>query len=79
MNLSRRSVGTGLAAAVAAIPTIAIARPDPIARIKHHTAELERAMREAYGVEVDVLSYEKTKDCSHSLINPRRCARGRRP
>ena len=47
MNLSRRSVGTGLAAAVAAIPTIAIARPDPIARIKHHTAELESASERA--------------------------------
>ena len=60
--LTRRSVATGIAAACVAIPTVAIARPDPFARIKHHTAELEKAMRDAYGAEVDVLSYAKTKD-----------------
>ena len=60
--LSRRNVLTGSVAALAAIPVTAIAARDPIARIKHHTAELQRAMREAYGAEVDVLSYEKTKE-----------------
>jgi len=63
MNLTRRSVATGLAAAVAAVPAMAPAWPDPMARIKHHTAELEKALRDAYGVEVAVLRYEKTDDC----------------
>ncbi len=58
--LTRRSVTTGLVAAVTAIPALglAIARGDPVDRIKHHTAELAKAMREQYGVEVEVLSFD---------------------
>ena len=61
--LSRRSVTTGLAAAVAAIPAVGLAsaaRRDPVERIKNLTRELEQAMRDCYGVAVTVLSYEAT-------------------
>ena len=58
--LSRRSVTTGLAAAVTAIPALGLsvaAHSDPLNRIKQHTRELERAMRDCYGAEVKVLTY----------------------
>jgi len=63
--LTRRSVTTGLAAAVAAIPAVGLAlasRCDPLERIKQLTQKLELAMREAYGVEVSVLTYPKTDE-----------------
>lgn len=65
--ISRRSVTTGLAAAVTAIPAVGLcvaARGDPLARIKHCTQELERALAEHYpGAEIltlggDMLSEE---------------------
>jgi hypothetical protein len=63
--LSRRSVTTGLAAAAAAIPALGLAiatRGDPVERIKHHTRELEKAMRELYGTkEVAVLRFEPSE------------------
>ena len=63
--LSRRSVTTGLAAAVTAIPAVGLcnrATVDPFERIRHLTKELEQAMIEAYGVEVTVLAYDKTAE-----------------
>jgi hypothetical protein len=58
--LSRRSVTTGIAAAVTAIPTMGlavVARGDPLARIKQCTQELERALAEYYpGAEIVNLS-----------------------
>ena len=61
--LSRRSVTTGLAAVVTAIPVVgsSVALGDAREWIKHHTRELERAMRDYYGVEVETLSYEPTE------------------
>jgi hypothetical protein len=63
--LSRRSVTTGLVAVVTAVPSVALAiaaRGDPLERIKQLTCELEEAMREAYGVEVQTLAYPKTDE-----------------
>ena len=46
--LTRRSVTTGIAAAVAAIPTLGLAaKGDPVARIGHLTLELEQADRKS--------------------------------
>ncbi len=48
--LSRRSVTTGLAAAVTALsigPTVA-GKNDPRERVKHLASELQKAMRECY-------------------------------
>ena len=59
--LSRRSVTTGLAAAVAAVPAVSISaglKSDAAARVEHHTRELEKAMRDPYGREVEVLRFE---------------------
>jgi len=36
------------------------ARGDPEERIRHHTRELEKAMRDHYGVEVETLRFEAT-------------------
>jgi hypothetical protein len=49
-TLTRRSLATGLAAAVAAIPAVKLcaAREDAYERIRRLTAELEEAMRVAY-------------------------------
>lgn len=50
---------------VTAIPALAlpvVARSGPFERIRHHTRELEEAMREAYGVEVETLTFPKTDD-----------------
>jgi hypothetical protein len=70
--LSRRSVTTGLAAAVTAIPALrlcAARKSDPMDRIKHHTAELANAMREQYGVEVEVLAFcEKSHEVPCVLV-----------
>jgi len=63
--LSRRSVTTGLAAAVTAIPTVGLsvaARGDPGGRIRHHIRELERAMRDHYDAEVETLRFEVPGD-----------------
>lgn len=49
-HLTRRSVTTGMLAAVTAIPAVGlavVARSDPLERIKHHTASLAQAMRGA--------------------------------
>jgi len=54
--LSRRSVTTGLAAAVTALP--AGFKSDAAARVEHHTRELKKAMRDLYGLEVEVLRFE---------------------
>jgi hypothetical protein len=62
---NRRSVTAGLAAAVTTIPALGLAiaaRSDPLERIKHHTRELERAMRDCYGVEVQTLTFDKQGD-----------------
>lgn len=59
-TLSRRSVTTGLAAAVVAIPAVGLAVAaigDPVERVKRLTRELEEAMREAYGGEVLTCSW----------------------
>ena len=61
--LSRRSVTTGLAAAVTAIPAVGLCaglKTDAAARIEHHTGELKKAMRDLYGREVEVLRFEPT-------------------
>ena len=61
--LSRRSVTTGLAAAVMAIPAVGLCasrKSDATARVEHHTRELEKAMRDLYGLEVEVLRFEPT-------------------
>jgi hypothetical protein len=71
-SLSRRSVAGGLAAAVTAIPALghcAARKSDPMDRIKHLTAELAKAMREQYGVEVEVLAFcEKSHEVPCVLI-----------
>jgi hypothetical protein len=69
--LSRRSVTTGIVAAVTAIPALAlpvVARSNPFERIKNHTRELEEAMREAYGVEVETLTFAKTDDMKPTVF-----------
>jgi hypothetical protein len=60
-NLTRRSVMAGSAAVVAAIPTLAICASDAAARVEHHTRELEQAMRDLYGREVQMLRFEPTE------------------
>ena len=59
--VTRRSVTTGLAAVVTAIPAVGLAREDPLERIKKLTRELGEAMREAYGVEVETLTFDAEK------------------
>ena len=62
--LSRRSVTGGIAAALAAIPSVGLCNgveTDALERIKHHTRELEKAMRDCYGVDVESRSYAPTK------------------
>ena len=66
--LSRRSVTTGMVAAVTAIPALVVARSDPLERVKHHTRELEEAMREAYGVEVETIAFHKTDDMKRMVF-----------
>jgi hypothetical protein len=64
-TFSRRSVATGLAAAVTAIPVLGFAispKRDALEQIKHHTRELEKAMRDCYGVEVETLTYKATAE-----------------
>jgi hypothetical protein len=47
------------AAAITAIPVLGLrAESNAETRIKHHTAELERAMLEKYGRKVEVLRFE---------------------
>ena len=58
--LSRRSVTTGLAAAIPAIGLCAGLKSDARARVEHHTRELEKAMRDLYGREVKVVKFEPT-------------------
>jgi hypothetical protein len=61
--LSRRSVTTGMLAGVAAIPAVGLCaalKSNAKARIEYHTRELEKAMREAYGVEVDARIWDGT-------------------
>ena len=61
--VTRRSVTTGLAAAVTLIPAVgfcASLKSDASARVEHHTRELEKAMRDLYGREVQMLRFEPT-------------------
>ena len=61
--LSRRSVTAGLAAAVTLIPAVGLCaslKTDASARVEHHSRELEKAMRDLYGLEVEVLRFEPT-------------------
>ena len=63
--LSRRSITTGIATAAAAIPALGLAiatRSDAAERVKHHTRELEKAMRDLYGTKkVAVLRFEPSE------------------
>ncbi len=62
--LSRRSVIAGSAAVVTAIPAAGLAaslQGNARARVEHHTRELEKAMRDLYGLEVQVLRFEPDK------------------
>ncbi len=52
-----RSVTAGSAAAVAAIPALALCG-DAAARVEHRTRELEKAMGDLYGREVEMLRFE---------------------
>ena len=57
--LSRRTVTGGIAAALAAIPSVGL--KGMLRADKHHTRELEKAMRDCYGVDVESRSYAPTK------------------
>ena len=59
--VTRRSVMAGSVAAVAAVPALALGASDAAERVEHHTRELEQAMRELYGREVEVLGFEPGK------------------
>jgi len=74
-QFTRRSVTTGLAAAVTAIPGVGLAvaaRSDPVERIKHHTREIERALAEHYpGAEIVNLSSDIPGVCEKCVgFNP---------
>ena len=56
--VTRRSVMADSAAVVAAIPALALCASDAAARVEHHTRELEQAMRDLYGREVEMLRFE---------------------
>jgi hypothetical protein len=59
-TISRRSVTTGFAAAVAAIPAVGLcvaARTDPLGRIRKLARELEEAMVAAYGGEPEIVTW----------------------
>jgi hypothetical protein len=62
--LSRRSVIAGSAAVVTAIPAVGLyahRKSDASARVEHHTRELEKAMRDLYDLEVQVLRFGPDK------------------
>jgi hypothetical protein len=61
-TLSRRSVATGLAAAVTAIPVLSLPLAPNVTRWSGSsiTRELEKAMRDCYGVEVEAITFPKT-------------------
>ena len=59
-QVSRRSVATGLADAVTAIPAAGLRiglKNNARARIEHHAREMEKAMCELYGVEVETINW----------------------
>lgn len=60
--LSRRTVIGDSAAALTAIPAVGFSfNSNAAARVEHHTRELEKAMRDLYGSEVEVLRFEPDK------------------
>jgi hypothetical protein len=69
--LSRRSFASGLALAAATVPALglcAVRKNDHMDRIKHHTRELEKAMRDRYGVEVQVLTFDDSAGMKPSVF-----------
>jgi hypothetical protein len=62
-QINRRKALTIVAAVPAAVALAAVpvlAGEDAAARVEHHTRELEKAMRDLYGREVEVLRFEPT-------------------
>jgi hypothetical protein len=69
--VTRRSVMAGSAAVVAAVPAAGLCiglTNDAALRVEHHTRELERAMRELYGREVEMLRFEPTDGMAASVV-----------
>jgi hypothetical protein len=60
----RHAIGFGAAAAVAvSTPALALMPKSPLERIKPHTAQLERAMRDHYGATTTTLMFDDKKGC----------------
>ena len=60
-TLSRRSVTAGLAAAVTAIPALAICSSDTLEAVKRAQRDLEEALRRHYGAEVKTYAFDGTE------------------